>query len=98
MTTPKPEQRSQPPWTRQANDQRARSPPRREIRDLEAIQRITTEDTTLKQRVRQLTSDNRTLDEQLNAARSNLRFLDRRIADSKSRLQTHHPAKSKPAA
>jgi hypothetical protein len=51
-----------------------------QIRDLEAewteaaIQRITTENTTLKQRVRQLTTDNRTLDERLKAARSNLRF------------------------
>lgn len=57
------------------------------IRDLQAewteaaIQRITTENTTLKQRVRQLTTDNRTLDERLQAARSNLRFQDRRIAD-----------------
>ncbi|MEU9027035.1 hypothetical protein AB0D46_05770 [Streptomyces sp. NPDC048383] len=31
----------------------------------EAIQRITTENTTLKQRIRQLTTDNRTLDERL---------------------------------
>ena len=62
------------------------------IRDLEsewtqdAVQRITTENTTLKQRVRQLTADNRTLDERLNAARSNLRFQDRRIADLEARL------------
>jgi hypothetical protein len=47
----------------------------------EAIQRTTTENTTLKQRIRQLTADNRTLDEWLKAARSNLRFQDRRIAD-----------------
>ena len=46
------------------------------IRDLEAewtqvaVERITTENTTLKQRLRQLTSDNRTLDERLKAARS----------------------------
>ena len=52
----------------------------------EAIQRITTENTTLKQRVRQLTADNRTLDERLTAARSNLRFHDRRIADLEARL------------
>lgn len=62
------------------------------IRDLEAewtqdaIQRVTTENTTLKQRVRQLTADNRTLDERLNAARSNLRFQDRRVADLEARL------------
>jgi hypothetical protein len=62
------------------------------IRDLEAewtqdaIQRITTENTTLKQRVRQLSADNRALDERLKAARSNLRFHDRRIADLEARL------------
>ena len=62
------------------------------IRDLEAewtqdaIQRVTTENTTLKLRVRQLTADNRTLDERLKAARSNLRFQDRRIADLEARL------------
>ena len=62
------------------------------VRDLEAewteeaIQRITTENTTLKQRVRQLTTDNRTLDERLQAARSNRRFQDRRMADLEARL------------
>ncbi|MEU3985346.1 DUF6262 family protein [Streptomyces sp. NPDC026672] len=62
------------------------------VRDLEAewteeaIQRITTENTTLKQRVRQLTTDNRTLDERLKAARSNLRFQDRRVADLEARI------------
>lgn len=66
-----------------------------QIRDLqaewteEAIQRITTENTTLKQRVRQLTADNRTLDERLKAARSNLRFQDRRVADLEARLAEH---------
>ena len=63
-----------------------------QIRDLEAewteeaIQRITTENTTLKHRVRQLTADNRTLDERLKAARSNLRFQDRRVADLEARI------------
>jgi hypothetical protein len=63
-----------------------------QIRDLqaewteEAIQRITTENTTLKQRVRQLTADNRTLEERLTAARSNLRFQDRRVADLEAML------------
>jgi len=63
-----------------------------QVRDLEAdwteeaIQRITTENTTLKQRVRQLTTDNHTLDERLKAARSNLRFQDRRIADLEARI------------
>ncbi|QIS23482.1 DUF6262 family protein [Nocardia terpenica] len=63
-----------------------------QIRDLqaewtaEAIRRITTENTTLKQRVRQLTTANRSLDERLQAARSNLRFQDRRIADLEGQL------------
>ena len=63
-----------------------------QIRDLEgewteeAIARITTENTTLKQRVRQLTIDNRTLDERLQAARSNLRFTDRRVAQLEAQL------------
>ena len=52
----------------------------------DAVQRITTENATLKQRVRQLSTDNRTLDERLKAARSNLRFQDRRIADLEARL------------
>ncbi|MER7057026.1 MULTISPECIES: hypothetical protein [unclassified Streptomyces] len=52
----------------------------------EAIHRITTENTTLKQRARQLTTGNRTLDERLKAARSNLRFQDRRVADLEARL------------
>ncbi|WP_405900312.1 DUF6262 family protein [Streptomyces sp. NBC_00727] len=63
-----------------------------QIRDLEAewteeaVQRITTENTALKQRVRQLTAANRTLDERLKAARSNLRFQDRRVADLEAQL------------
>jgi len=63
-----------------------------QIRDLQAersedtVQRITTENTTLKQRNRQLTTDNRTLDERLKAARSNLRFQDRRVADLEARI------------
>jgi len=63
-----------------------------QIRDIqaewteEAIQRITTENTTLKQRVRQLNTTNRSLDERLQAARSNLRFQDRRIAELEARI------------
>jgi chromosome segregation ATPase len=63
-----------------------------QVRDLEAewtqeaIQRITSENTTLKQRVRQLTQDNRALEERLRAARSNLRFQDRRLADLEAQL------------
>jgi predicted nuclease with TOPRIM domain len=62
------------------------------IRDLEAewtqdaVERITTENTALKERVHQLSADNRTLDERLKAARSNLRFQDRRIADLEAQL------------
>jgi chromosome segregation ATPase len=63
-----------------------------QIRDLEqewsqdTAQRVTTENTTLKQRVRQLAQDNRTLEERLQAARSNVRFADRRIAQLESEL------------
>jgi hypothetical protein len=63
-----------------------------QVRDLqgeyteEAIQRTTTENTTLRERVRQLTAANRTLDERLKAARSNLRFQDRRVADLEAQL------------
>ncbi|WP_239311010.1 hypothetical protein [Frankia sp. Cj3] len=63
-----------------------------QVRDLEAdwteeaIGRITTENTTLIQRVRTLIADNRTLDERLKAARGNLRFHDKRIADLETRL------------
>jgi chromosome segregation ATPase len=63
-----------------------------QIRDIEhdvteaTIQRTTTENTTLKQRVRQLTHENRTLEERLHAARSNSRFLDKQIADLEAQL------------
>lgn len=63
-----------------------------QIRDLQAewtqdaIQRITTENATLKQRARQLTQDNRVLDERLAAARSTMRFQDRRLADLEAQL------------
>jgi predicted RNase H-like nuclease (RuvC/YqgF family) len=52
----------------------------------EAIGRITSENTTLKQRLRQLTQDNRALQERLQAARSNVRFADRRIAQLEAQL------------
>ncbi|MFJ3592898.1 hypothetical protein ACIPSL_30845 [Streptomyces sp. NPDC090133] len=57
----------------------------------ETMQRITAENTALKQRVRQLTADNRTLDERLKAARSNLRFQDRRVADLEARVTEPAP-------
>lgn len=62
------------------------------IRDLEQqssaedVQRIATENTTLKQRLRQLSQDNRTLEERLQAARSNGRFQDRKIAQLEAQL------------
>ncbi|MCK7621732.1 hypothetical protein MUU72_01070 [Streptomyces sp. RS10V-4] len=52
----------------------------------ETVQRITTENTTLKQRVRQLTADNRSLEERLHATRSHLRFQDRRVADLEAQI------------
>ena len=70
-----------------------------QIRDLEhdlspeAAQRLATENTTLKQRVRQLTHDNRTLEDRLEAARSNIRFADRRIAQLEAQLTEHAPAR-----
>jgi hypothetical protein len=68
----------------------------------DTIQRITTENTTLKQRVRQVTTDNRALEDRLQAARSNARFLDRRIADLEAQLAEAHTspklAASSPAA
>lgn len=63
-----------------------------QVRDLqsewtqEAIQRITTENTTLRQRARTLTAGNRVLEEKLKAARENLRFHDKRIADLEAQL------------
>ncbi|WP_405552352.1 hypothetical protein OHQ89_01825 [Streptomyces canus] len=56
-----------------------------------AIQQITKENTTLKQRVRQRTTDNRALHERLKAARSNLRFQDRRVADLEARIAEPAP-------
>jgi hypothetical protein len=52
----------------------------------EAVQRVTTGNTTLRQRVRTLTAGNRTLGEKLKAARENLRFHDKRIADLEAQL------------
>jgi hypothetical protein len=52
----------------------------------DAIQRITTENTTLKQRVRQPTADNRARQERLEAARSSNRFAERRIAQLEAQL------------
>ncbi len=70
-----------------------------QVRDLEhdlspqAAQRLVTENTTLKQRVRQLTHDNKTLEDRLEAARSNNRFADRRIAQLEAQLTERPPAR-----
>jgi chromosome segregation ATPase len=68
-----------------------------QIRDLEqtwsqdGLQRLTTENTSLKQRIRQLTEANATLEERLQAARSNNRFLDRRISDLEMQILDQQP-------
>jgi len=70
-----------------------------QIRDLEhdlpaeAAQRLATENTTLKQRIRQLIHDNRALEQRLEAARSNNRFADRRIAQLEAQLTERAPAR-----
>jgi deoxyribodipyrimidine photolyase-like uncharacterized protein len=62
------------------------------IRDLEqdlpadGVQRIITDNTTLKQQVRQLTQENRRLQDRLHGARDNARFLDKRVADLEAAL------------
>ncbi|MDQ2815571.1 MAG: DUF6262 family protein [Actinomycetota bacterium] len=69
-----------------------------QLRDVEhelpagTIERISTENAALKQRIRQLTADNRTLEERLQAARSNNRFADRRIAQLEAQATEHAPA------
>ncbi len=57
-----------------------------------AAERLATENTTLRQRIRDLTAANRTLDERLQAARSNNRFLDKRIAGLEAQLLSEIPA------
>ena len=52
----------------------------------DTIQRITTENTALKQRLHDLTVSNRALEERLQAARSNNRFLDKRISGLEAQL------------
>lgn len=62
------------------------------IRDLEhdlpegSLQRIVTENTSLKQQVRQLTQDDQRFQERLASARQNNRFLDKRVADLEAQL------------
>ena len=54
--------------------------------DDDALQRLTTENTVLNQRLRLLTGDQRATEEKLQAARSNNRFLDKRIASLEAQL------------
>ncbi|MGW4116755.1 hypothetical protein ACWEFJ_38270 [Actinosynnema sp. NPDC004786] len=62
------------------------------IRDLESdlpedgVQRVVTENTTLRHQVRQLAQEKAQLEERLRAARDNNRFLDKRIADLEAEL------------
>ncbi|HZH27333.1 MAG TPA: DUF6262 family protein [Azospirillaceae bacterium] len=70
------------------------------IRDLgldlpaDAVQRLTTENTTLKQQLRTLTSDHHTLTNRLAAARDNNRSLDRKIAELEALLLEQQPSAS----
>ncbi|MFF3062739.1 DUF6262 family protein [Streptomyces sp. NPDC057909] len=63
-----------------------------QIRDLQTewteddIVRITTENSTLKKRVRELEQENRRVTDRLAAARDNVRFADKRIADLEAQL------------
>lgn len=62
------------------------------VRDLEvnlpadAVQRLVSENTTLKVQLRQQKQDNRALEDRLKGARDNNRFLDKRIADLEAEL------------
>lgn len=76
-----------------------------QLRDLQSeyaegtAQRLSEENTVLRQRVRQLTEDNRGLEQKLHAARSNIRFLDKRLADLEAELvdtQTRASASAQP--
>ncbi|WP_326731816.1 DUF6262 family protein [Streptomyces phaeochromogenes] len=52
----------------------------------ESVQKLVTENTSLKHRVRQLAQEHRTLQERLEGARSNNRFAEKRIADLEAQL------------
>lgn len=51
-----------------------------------AVKRLVTENTTLKQQVRTLTADTKTLTERLAASRENNRFQDKKIASLQADL------------
>jgi chromosome segregation ATPase len=67
------------------------------IRDLEldlpadAVQRLTTENSTLKREIQTLTADNRKLTERLAASRDNYRAQEREIANLQGLLLEHDP-------
>jgi Family of unknown function (DUF6262) len=52
----------------------------------ESVQRLVTENTSLKTTVRQLTAEHRELQERLEGARSTNRFLNKRVADLETQL------------
>jgi hypothetical protein len=52
----------------------------------ESVQAMTTENATLKRRVRQMTTDHRALQERLEGCRANLRFAENRIAELEAEL------------
>jgi chromosome segregation ATPase len=67
------------------------------IRDLEldlpadAVQRLVTENTTLKQRIQALNTENRILTDRLAAARDNNQSQDKKIANLQAQLLEQHP-------
>jgi hypothetical protein len=52
----------------------------------ESVQRLVTQNTSLKTTIRQLTAEHRELQERLEGARSNNRFLNKRVADLETQL------------
>ncbi|MGA4844828.1 DUF6262 family protein [Streptomyces sp. G5(2025)] len=72
------------------------------LRDLEhdlpkgPLQRIVTENTSLKQQARQLTQDNQRLQDRLANARQNNRFLDKHVADLEAQLAPYLAAPPPP--
>jgi predicted nucleic acid-binding Zn-ribbon protein len=57
----------------------------------DAVQRLVTENTTLKQRIQALNTENRTLTDRLAAARENNHSQDRKIANLQAQLLEQHP-------
>lgn len=59
--------------------------------DSDATRQLSTENATLRKRIRDLTTAQRTMEERLQAARSNNRFLDNRIASLEAQLLVAEP-------